>query len=243
MASDKPVSSKKLTVIGRDHLSSGGGFLILPNLLRYQDVLRLEKLLEGREIVYLVEHNAPLSAPLKAHLEQEHTHALAIATDLAHADEYRKAVNAEIERGAILIYLPAEAAALNAGLTTVPGAKLDFLLKADVPVVPLYVQPTSAIALPIEGAHDPDEVTMAAGAKLEGEDVTLPAYQEALFVLAERCFSAHPALNTHLAYALIPAMSSSMAKTTGSWASTRSSRRPSPYRRRFRRRHRGGGWE
>jgi acyl-[acyl-carrier-protein]-phospholipid O-acyltransferase/long-chain-fatty-acid--[acyl-carrier-protein] ligase len=203
MASDKPVSLKKLTVLGREHLSVQGGFMILPNLLRFQDVLRLESLLAGRQITYLVEASAALAAPLKAHLEQEHTHALALAIDEAHTDEYRKAVNAEINKGAVLIYLPAEAAALNAGVTTIPGAKLDFLLKADVPVVPLYVQPTAAIALPIEGLIDEHAVTMAFGAKLEGEDVTLPAYQEALFVLAERCFSAHPALNTHLAYALI----------------------------------------
>ncbi|HYF37383.1 MAG TPA: AMP-binding protein [Prosthecobacter sp.] len=203
MSTDKPVSFRKLHLLGQQHVPASGGFLILPNLLRYVDLLRLEHLLQGRQIVYLVEEGAALHPLVRAHLEKENIHALAIVPTATDTAVYRKAVAEEIDKGSVVIYLPAEAACVNAGLTTVPGAKLEFLLKADVPTLPLYVQHTSSIALDIEPKYDEADVTMAFGKVLEGEDLTLPAYQESLFDLAEKCFAAHPTLNMHLAYALI----------------------------------------
>ncbi|MDZ4287205.1 MAG: AMP-binding protein, partial [Prosthecobacter sp.] len=203
MAKEKPASLKNLTLLGKEHLPSGGGFLILPNQLHQVDLLRLETILEGRRIVCLVEEGAALHPLLRAHLEQENVHALAVVLDDANAGVFRKEVTEKIDKGAVIIYLPAEAAAINACASNVPGAKLDFLLKADVPVLPLYVQHSTSIALDIESAYDEGDVIMAFGGLLQGEDLTLPAYQEVLFVLAEQCFSAHRALNMHLAYALI----------------------------------------
>ena len=48
MASEKPVTLKDLTILSKDNLPSGGGFMILPSQLGYFDLLRLEIVLEGR---------------------------------------------------------------------------------------------------------------------------------------------------------------------------------------------------
>lgn len=203
MASEKPVSLKNLSLLGIEHLPPGGGFLILPNQLGYLDLLRLEVILNGRSIVYLVEEGAALHPLLRTHLEKDTVHAMVIASNSTDASGYRKAAQEEIEKGSVVVYLPAEAATINAPLSTVPGSKLEFLLKADVPVLPLYIQHGADIALDIESAYDDSDVTMAFGKVLKEDDVTFPAYQEALFSLAEQCFSAHPALDLNLAYALI----------------------------------------
>lgn len=203
MASDKPVSLKNLSVLGLEHLPPGGGFFILPNRLAYLDLLRLEVILNGRPVVYLVEHGAALHPLLRTHLEKENVHAMEIVTNNADASDFRKAAAEEIAKGSVLIYLPAEAASTNAPFSTIPGNRLEFLLKADVPVLPLYVQHDMDIALDIEPAYDETDVTMAFGTLLKDDEATFPAYQEALFSLAEQCFSAHPTLDLNLAYALI----------------------------------------
>ncbi len=203
MPTDKPVSLKHLTLLGKENLPANGGYLILPTRLSYLDLMRLETLLEGQTVVYLFEEGAALSPQLKAHVDQDTVRVLVIPANLTDAHAYRKAVTSEIEKGSIVIYLPAEAATTNAPLTTVPGAKLEFLLKAACPVLPLFVQPKGEITLSIDGRCDESFVFMAVAPLISGEDITLAAYQEALFVLADQAFSQHPGLDTHLAYALI----------------------------------------
>lgn len=202
MSKEKPVSLKNLKLLGQEHLPQGGGFLILPSQLSYFDLLRLERVLNGREVVYLIEKGAALHPLLKAHLEKESVHALAIAPE-TDTSMYRQEVVAAVQQGRVMIYLPAEASVVNAPMSTVPGTKLEFLLKAGVPVLPIYIQRSMEIALDIESRYDESDVIFAIGKLLQDGEVNLAAYQESLLALAEQCFSAHPALNMHLAYALL----------------------------------------
>ena len=132
MAKESPVSLKNLTVLGKEHLPSGGGFMILPSRLDHLDLMRLEALLGGRPVVYLLEQGAALDEELKAHLEKESVHAMAIVPHATDPGTYRTAVHGALKDGSVIIYLPAQAAAITAPFPTVPGTKLEFLLKADV---------------------------------------------------------------------------------------------------------------
>ena len=204
MPSDKPVTLKDLTILGKEHLPSSGGFMILPSQLGYLDLLRLELVLEDRGVVYLVEQGAALHPLLKVHLEKEDVHALVIAPSETEPKAYRDAVAGSLKDGAVVIYLPAEAAAISSPMTTVPGAKLEFLLKAGVPVLPLYVHRSQDTALPIGRRYTDAEVVFTFGALLTGDEVCLPVYQERLMLLAEQTMSeACPALEMSLGYALI----------------------------------------
>ena len=106
-------------------------------------------------------------------------HALAIAPD-TNVEMYRQAVAAEVQQGRVLIYLPAVASVMNAPMSTVPGTRLEFLLKADVPVLPIYVQRSLEIALDIEPRYDQSAAIFAIGKVLQGSAVSLAAYQESL---------------------------------------------------------------
>jgi len=203
MPTDKPVSLKNLTLLGKENLPSKGGYLILPSQISYLDLKRLETLLEGQRIVYLVEQGAPLHPLMQAHIELDTVHVLMVALDLNDPQPFRKVISEKIEKDSVIIYLPGEAASAQAPLTTVPGAKLEFLLKAGCPILPLYVQHSADIALNIEPRYDETFAVLAFGALMPDEDITLAAYQESLFVLAEKAFHEHPALRLHLAYALI----------------------------------------
>ena len=203
MPKEHPVSLKDLTVLGKEHLPASGGFMILPSQLSYYDLLQLEILLEGRPLVYIVEDGAGLHPLLKEHLDREHVTTLVIMPETTDVAAYRGAMEDVAGQGSVVIYMPSEAASLVAPLTTVPGAKLEFLLKGDIPVVPLYVHHRKDTAMAIEGAISDAETVMAFDAALEGGDLTLPAYQESLLRLAELCFSANPALEMNLGYALL----------------------------------------
>lgn len=203
MTADKPASLKNSLILGKSHLPAQGGFLVLPSQLEHSDLLLFESLLPGRSFVYLVDQDAAHSPALKAHISREGIHLLVIPSGLDDPHLYRKAVNEEIERGAVVIYLPALAAAVRAPLTTVPGARLEFLLKAACPVLPVYVQSQKALTLAIEAQPAADASVIAIGPVIAGDDVTLAAYQESLFVLSEQAFNTHPSLRTHLAYALL----------------------------------------
>ena len=203
MAQASPVSLKHLTVLGKEHLPSGGGFMILPGRLRFADLVRLEAVLEGRSVVYLIEQGAAHDPDLQAHLEKDNVHAMAIVPQTTEPAAYRAAVRDAVKNGEVIIYLPAMAASVCAPLSSVPGNKLEYLLKAEVPVLPLQVLQRQEAAMPIEPRYRDDETIFAFGPLLQGADATLPAYQESMLGLSEQAFGACAGLDMHLAYAVL----------------------------------------
>ena len=203
MAKESSVSLKNLTVLGQEHLPSGGGFMIVPSRLDSLDLRRLEELLSGRPVVYLLEQGAALDEELRVHLEKDHVQALAIVPHATDPDAYRTAVRGALKDSAVIIYLPAQAAAVTAAYTTVPATKLEFLLRAGVPVLPLEVMLKEDAVTPVGPRFGDDERIFAFGAMLQAENVSVAAYQESLLRLSEQAFSSSPALDMHLAYAVL----------------------------------------
>lgn len=203
MASEKPVTLKDLTILGKENLPSGGGFMILPSQLGYLDLLRLEIVLEGRELIYLVKKGAALHPLQRVHLERENVHAMEFTPGETEVSAYRRAMADAVKGGAIIIYLPAEAAAMSSPMTTVPGTKLEFLLKAEIPVLPLHVHRRQDTAMPIDRRFSDAETIFTFGRLLQGPEVNLASYQENLLLLAEQSFSENPTLDISLGYALI----------------------------------------
>ena len=202
MAQNTTVNLKHLTVLGAGNLPAGG-FMVLPSQLSYHDLLRLEQVLAGRKVVSVLEEGAALHPLLRAHLDRENVNALSFVPSTTDASAYRRAIQGTTADGSVVVYLPAEAATVIAPITTVSGMKLEFLLKADVPVVPLHVHHSKDAELPIEPPLAEDEAVFAFGKALDGADLTLAAYQESLFLLAEQCFSQNPVFGGNLALALI----------------------------------------
>lgn len=202
MPAEPPVKLKDITLLGKEHLPDDGGYLLLPNQLSHYDLMRLQLVVAGKPLIFVTE-GVGLHPLLKAHLEKEGVTTLVIVPETTDVASYRSALRDAARSGAVIVYLPAQAAALSAPLTTVPGDRLAFLVKADIPVVPCYVQHTRDVSVSIDQRHHEDETVMAFGAPLEGEYLTLAAYQESLFGLAEQCFSHHAMLNRNLGYCLL----------------------------------------
>jgi acyl-[acyl-carrier-protein]-phospholipid O-acyltransferase/long-chain-fatty-acid--[acyl-carrier-protein] ligase len=203
MAQESHVSLKNLTVLGKEHLAAASGALILPGQLSYFDLMRLEALLPGVEKVYLVEKGAAHHPLLRVHLEKEGVHAFEVDTHATDAAAYREAIAEATRGGATVIYIPAEASTMSAPLTTVPGTRLEFILRAGVPVLPLYVLQRAEAALPVERRYGDDETIFVFGAPLAASAATLAAYQESLYALSEQAFDQCDGLQLHLAYAAL----------------------------------------
>lgn len=203
MATEKTASLKSLLLMGEENLPAGGGFLILPGRMDLTGVLRLEQLLAGRRILYLVEEGGALSAPLRAHLEQPQVHALAISPECTDAASFRRALAAEIGEDTVAVFLPAEATSLGAPLTTVPGVRLDFLIKSGFPVLPACLLHWREVMPDIGPQPTAEAGLLAFGRFIPEEELSLSTYQESLFELSEACFNRHPLLGLSLGYALL----------------------------------------
>ena len=189
-----------MTVFGQEHVPSDG-VLIIPSRLGFSDLMRLEQLLAGRSLVYLVTHGGALPSEIKTHLEQPQVHALEFAPTSSNIAALRKEVQDEVGKGAVVIYIPQDIACQSAPLSLVPGAKLEFLMDLQVPVLPLYVQHDAEVAMPVEPRPPKDAATVAFGPVQRS--TTVASYQESLMLLAEQCFSSKPVLDRHLGHALL----------------------------------------
>lgn len=203
MAIKPVVTLKDLTLLGRENIPSKGGYLIIPSQLGFSDLLRLELVLQSESIVYLIEDGAALHPLLQAHLEKDSVSALSFRPTSTDPSAFQSAISSAAKDDSILIYLPAEAAAITAPLTTVPGHTLDLLMQAPIPVLPLYLMHQQELSLAIESARGAGPASMAFGQMLDGAHKNLADYQEALFGLSEQTFATAPILKTHLGYALL----------------------------------------
>lgn len=202
MSTPAELKLKSITILGRENLPSTG-VLIIPSQLGFLDLLHLEKSLEGRRLVHLVDQGGSLHPLVKTHLHGENVHALEIVPTSTDPDSLRKEIQEEIKKGSVVIYLPPESAAQAAPLTTVSGTKLEFLMQAQVPVIPLYVLHTNDILLAIEPRKTEGDAIFAFGPVLRDAEATLAKYQEQLMLLNEQCFSQNPILDRSLALTLL----------------------------------------
>jgi acyl-[acyl-carrier-protein]-phospholipid O-acyltransferase/long-chain-fatty-acid--[acyl-carrier-protein] ligase len=162
MPAEPPVKLKDITLLGKEHLPDDGGYLLLPNQLGYHDLLRLQVVLADKPLIFVTE-GAGLHPQLKAHLEKEGITTLMIVPETTDVSSYRSALKDAARNGSVIIYLPGQASTVNAPLTTIPGDRLDFLVKADIPVVPCYVQHTRDISISIDRRHPEAEIILAFG--------------------------------------------------------------------------------
>ncbi len=205
MSQPTPLKLRPIPILGLENIPSSGALLI-PSQLGLLDLHQLEKMLEGRSLVYLMERGATFDVKIKSHLEAAHVQAVEIALNASQTEALQTEIQGEIKSGKIVVYLPPDTATQPGALTSVSGAKLDLLMHAAVPILPLYVLNANEVRLPIESAKHEGNSVFAFGAVQKVGEANVASYQEALMQLAEQCFSLSPILNRSLGYALLQGM-------------------------------------
>ncbi len=189
-------------VLGKEHIPDGGA-LIVPNFLSFHDLLVLEDQLTGRGITYLVEQGAVFDGLLQAHLEKDDVSALEFAVDDEHLETFREQIQANVSGGDLVIFIPGRASTRTGALTGVPSKTLSYLLKSETNTMPLFVDHPDETRLAIEQAGSRRKIVFCFGPLTEGAEANLAVYQENLHLAGQTAFEARPALDLHLAYALL----------------------------------------
>lgn len=195
--------STKLELIGDEHIPASGGVLVIPNRLQFEDLLHLERRLNDRELIYLIERDLEYDPLLQAHLEKADVEAIEFACDDSLLEAFKKQIHGSIEDDAIIIFVPGKTLTRAGQNQTVPSHILQFLLKTSAPVLPLFVERPAETRLSIENIRDVDRLILSFAKVLEREAVTLANYQERLLLAGEAAFSRRPILKTTLAWALL----------------------------------------
>ncbi len=192
---------RKITILDRQNVPSGGA-LIIPSKLDYLDLLQLDRILDGRPVVYLQKQGAALSPEVQAHLGQDHVHVQEFTPSATSLDALRKEVQDVVKKGGIVdLRAPAgRGAERRAHHRARNGPRLpDATARSGARR--FTSSNTAEVAMAIESRAAAGDSVFAFGRVLEAPDVA--SFQESLVQLAEACFSGKPALDINLAYALL----------------------------------------
>jgi len=189
-------------VLGKQRMPDGG-ILVIPNFLSFHDLLLLERQLAPRSITYLIDEHAVFDPLLQSHLEKEGVSQFEFAADEDHVESFRRQLHSHVAQGQAVVYVPGQAATRAGAMTSIPSAKLRFLLDAQAPVIPLFIDHPEETRLAIEDVGDVPNVVFAFGKVMEREAANVPNFLEDLLLAGRDAFQARPALEMNLAYALL----------------------------------------
>ena len=194
--------SDKLELHGEGQIPDDG-ILVITNRLSFEDLLHLEKLLEGRRLVYLIERGLDYDPLLQAHLDKADVEALEFSSDEGSKDIFKKELHQCLAGGSIVIFVPGVAQVRPAQVVCVPSNILQFLTSASAPVLPLFVDHPEDSALSVEDRKSVERIVLSFGEPLQREAANLANFTENLLIAAEKAFSNRPLLQSHLAYEIL----------------------------------------
>jgi len=198
-------STDKVLVLGQE-LIPEGGVLIVPNFLSFRDLLQLEALLTPRKIAYLVESTAIIDPLLQAHLDRSNVTAHEFSAQPESSDDiesFKRLMHSTVAKGELVVFVPGQSATRRGSSTSVPSEMLKFLMATGAPVMPVFIDHPEDTRLAIESVAHVERITMAFGKVMEREAANLANYQETLLLAGQKVFDSRPALDYHLAYALL----------------------------------------
>ncbi|MEM1443678.1 MAG: AMP-binding protein, partial [Verrucomicrobiota bacterium] len=194
--------SDKLELHGEEHIPDDG-VLVLTNQLSFEDLLHLEKLLEGRRLVYIIERGLDYDPLLQAHLDKPDVEAMEFSSDEASRDIFKKELHQCLGDGCIVVFVPGVTQVRPAQMVAVPSSILQFLTSAGAPILPLFVDHPEETALAIEERQKVERIILSFGEPLQREAANLANFTENLLIASEKAFSNRPLLQSHLAFEIL----------------------------------------
>lgn len=182
-----------------------GGFLLLPNKLGFQELLKLEGQFSDRKMIWLCEQSsaAELDTQIMAHLDRNEIEAISFDHSDQQAQEgLSSEMRLHLESGTVVVYLSGTACTRAGSYFHVPGETLDYLTGLKLPTLPLCVHSPKETSLPQEPESLPDSILSFANL-LSSPEVSTPSWQQAIFNQTEELFSKRKMLQQSLPYLLL----------------------------------------
>ncbi len=177
------------------------GFLAIPGRLDFNQLLHLEKQLEGRTITYLIEESDTHDAALRSHMERSGKGAMISIKD---SDPVKagKELAKVIKSNGILLFVPGAAAARPATPIQIPSTHLKTLLSFHLPTLPIAIDCPRESCLGIEKISSLPLAVICIGQLIKEKETSLPALQANLLDAFEEAYSSRRILSGSLAAAL-----------------------------------------
>jgi acyl-[acyl-carrier-protein]-phospholipid O-acyltransferase / long-chain-fatty-acid--[acyl-carrier-protein] ligase len=179
------------------------GVLVVPNRLSFAALLHLEKMIQPRRIVYLIEKALDYDPLLQAHLDKDEVEALEFCVSETEMESFKRALHGHLAAGSLVVFVPGVARLRPGQVVTVPTVVLKFLTSNGAPLLPLYVDHPEESSLGVESPRDIERIVLSFGQPLQREAANLANFWENLLIAGEVAYSARPIFQSHLAYEVL----------------------------------------
>ena len=139
----------------------GSGILVIANRLSFEALLHLEKQLEGRNLVYLIERGLDYDPLMQAHLDKPDVNALEFSSDEGSKDAFKKELHQCLSEDSVVIFIPGQTRTRPGQTLTVPSNILQFLTSAGAPILPLFVDHPEESALSVEDRASVERIVLS----------------------------------------------------------------------------------
>lgn len=177
------------------------GFLAIPGRLDFNQLLHLEKQLEGRTITYLIEEGDSHDPALRGHMERSGKGAM-FSTKDANPAKAGKELSKFIKNNGILLFVPGNASARPATPIHIPSSHLKTLLSFHLPTLPIAIDCPRESCMAIEKISSLPLAVIAVAEPIKEKETSLAAYQTNLLDAFEEAYSSRAILSGSLATAL-----------------------------------------
>ncbi len=197
------MSTETFELHGKENIPEKGA-LVIPSRLAFDDLSHLEKLFEGRRLIFLFEANMTHDTLIRAHLEKEGVEAWEMAVEEPASEALREKLRSCLSaEPALIVYVPGITKTRNGQIITIPRNHLARLVDLGLPVLPLFVDHPAESCLTTENRLDVDRIVFSFGSLLEGTAATLSGYRESMLAASETAYSRRPVFESHLGYEIL----------------------------------------
>ena len=187
------------------------GSLVVPGRLNFEQLLQLEKLFAGRSITWLVEENAEHDPLMRGYLEKSDSGAIFSADD-SDLPAVGQQLQPYLNDGGLLIYVPGRAAVRNASFCHVPTNELRALCELGLPMLPIAIDCPRESSLATERVAALPHSVFSIGKPIHADQVSVAAWQQALYEAAEEAYSSREAFKSSLGMTLLHGLKKHGAK-------------------------------
>lgn len=177
--------------------------MLLPSRLEHADFIDLEKLLSGRQIIWICEENVLLDPQTESHLNKSKNDVIVFSdNDTCLAELGQKLIN-DLGANGVAIFLPGKVPALNGTPVHITSKTLKALCALNLPTVPISVHIPSELALCVENLSSLPRSIVVFDRLLSVEECTPARLRQELLGAFEQAFSARSFLDGSLGMALL----------------------------------------
>ena len=177
--------------------------LLLPSRLDHAEVLGLEKLLNGRRIVWICEESVVLDSQTENYLSKSKHEVIIFSSQDAGLAEVGQKLLTDLGENGVAIFLPGKVTALNGTSVHITGSTLKALCSLDLPTVPISIHVPSELALSVENKTQLPKSIVVFDKPLSVYDCTPARLRQELLSAFEQAFSARNFLDGSLGMTLL----------------------------------------